>query len=323
MIVMTHEPGINPAAAGFGGIGACPYDSPCRSAPRAGPRERPMSPPAPFVGIVVLNYNGWRHTLACLESLARLDYPRAGVIVVDNRSTDDSVARLRAAKPDLELIVNDSNSGFAAGNNVGIRRFLERGAEYLWLINNDATADPAALSAMVACAQADASIAAVGSVIFHAHAPASVQAWGGGPVNRWTGHTRLADGPGASIDYITGASVLLRARALREAGLLDERFFFQWEDVELGFRLRRAGWGVAVVPGAKVWHEGGGSDPGLSAFRVRHHARGLVLFLRRHARLPLLGTLPIFGYYALVSWRQRSLAPLRAAAGGWWSGWRA
>ncbi|MCX5658773.1 MAG: glycosyltransferase family 2 protein [Planctomycetota bacterium] len=280
-----------------------------------------MTTPSPLVGVVVLNYNGWRMTLDCLRSLAKADFPRLRVVVVDNRSTDDSVVRIHEAMPDVELVVNGSNAGFAAGNNVGVRLLMERGAEYIWLLNNDATADPGALAAMVVCAEADPRIGEVGAAVYHAHAPTTMQSFGGGPVSLWTGHTRLADRPGARVDYITGACVLLRSRALREVGLLDERYFFQWEDVDLGFRMRKRGWLVAVAGDAKVWHEGGGSDPGLSPFRVRHHAMGMVMFLRSHAPLPWVGAWPMFAYYVAVAVRQRSLATLRAAVGGWWSGW--
>lgn len=282
-----------------------------------------MTAPVPFVGVVVLNYNGWRMTLECLRSLARLEYPRVRVVVVDNASTDDSVARIREAMPQAELIANPVNGGFAQGNNVGTRLLMEAGADYIWLLNNDATADPASLKAMIAKAEADPRVGSVGSMIFHAHAPTQVQARGGGPVSLWTGHTRLAIDTSTRVDYITGASVLLRSKALAEVGLLDERYFFQWEDADLGFRLREKGWRVVVADDAKVWHEGGGSDPGLSPFRVKHHARGLVLFLRRHAPLPWVSALPIFAYYVVVSLRQRSLAPFQAAVAGWWDGWRA
>lgn len=281
-----------------------------------------MTSTHPAAGVVVLNYNSHRHTLACLASLDKLS-PRAdAVVVVDNRSTDDSVARLRAERPDVELIVNEVNGGFAQGNNIGIRRLLDRGVSYVWLLNNDATADPGALRAMVALAEGDATIGAVGSVIHHAQRPDAVQAWGGGGVCRWTGHTRAALRADQRVDYLTGASLLLRAAALAQVGLLDERYFFQWEDADICLRLRERGWKIAVAEGSKVWHEGGGSDPGLSPFRVRHHAAGLVRFMRAHAPLPALTTLPMFAYYTLASLRQRSLAPLRAAGQGWREGWR-
>lgn len=277
----------------------------------------------PLVGIVVLNYNGWQMTLACLASLDHLNYPagRVRIVVVDNASTDDSVDQIVRARPNVELVVNAANLGFAQGNNVAIRALMDLGCEYIWLINNDATADPEALSEMVACAEARPRIGQVGSVVYHAHAPERVQAWGGGPVSLWTGHTRLAVTPNANVDYITGASMLIRSKALAEVGPLDGRFFFQWEDVELGFRMRARGWMVCVSPAAKVWHKGGGADPGLSTFRVYHHACGVVLLLRTYAPLPWLSTLPVLGYYALVSVRQRSMAPLIAGLRGWLKGW--
>ena len=94
-----------------------------------------MSPRPDRVGVVVLNYRGVDDTIACLESLAALDVA-AHVIVVDNGSGDGSAQRL-ATVPGVELIVNDTNLGFAAGNNVAIERLLEAGVDYVWVLNND------------------------------------------------------------------------------------------------------------------------------------------------------------------------------------------
>ena len=96
----------------------------------------------PRVGVVVLNYRGVTDTIACVESLAELEIP-ARVIVVDNGSDDGSAEQL-AAVPGVELIVNDSNLGFAAGNNVAIERLLADGVEFVWVLNNDTVVEPAA-----------------------------------------------------------------------------------------------------------------------------------------------------------------------------------
>ncbi len=277
----------------------------------------------PQVGIIILNYNGWPDTLRCLDSLARLDYPRHAIVLVDNASTDDSLAKIRQAQPDLEVLANRANLGFAEGNNVAIRLFLERNVDFIWLLNNDTTVDPQALSALVALAESNPALGAVGSVIYSMEQPAAIQAYGGGAVSMWTGRTRDARNAQDKLDYITGASVLLRSQALRQVGLPDSRYFFQWEDTDMALRMGKTGWQIAVAKDSKIWHRGGGTEPGLSPLRVEHHAFGLVLFLRKNAPIPLLSTLPIFAYYARESWRQRSWAPLRAGWRGWRRGWSA
>lgn len=170
------------------------------------------------VAIVILNYNGWRYTVECLESLGHLDYRDWWVVVVDNGSTDDSVERLRAwargevqvesryvrepgwAKPvrmleyqgeppenagaeddaRLVLIRLPENRGFAGGNNVGIRYALRRGADWTWLLNNDTVVAPNSLSEMLKAGEADERIGVVGCKLLYYDRPDTIQAAGGG-----------------------------------------------------------------------------------------------------------------------------------------------
>ncbi len=91
----------------------------------------------PDVTCILLNWNGWRDTVECLKALKECRYRNLTIIVVDNGSTNDSVARIRAAHPDVLLLESGKNLGFAGGNNIGIRYALAQGAEYVWLLNND------------------------------------------------------------------------------------------------------------------------------------------------------------------------------------------
>lgn len=248
------------------------------------------SPPLrpPLVHVLVLNWNGAPDTLACLASLDRLDYPNAAVVVIDNGSGDDSVARIRRERPHQELIENGANLGFGAGNNRGIRRALAAGADYVWVLNNDAVVEPATLSAMVAAAEADSRLGAVGSALYHLDRPERMQAWGGGWVDLWSGRaghfvTPVAD---AALAYLTGASLLLRAAALRQVGDFDEEFFMYWEDADLGLRLRRAGWGLAVAAEGRVRHAESGSLGKGNPTLDRYYNRSAVRFFRKHAPLP-------------------------------------
>ncbi len=96
---------------------------------------------APLSCIVVLNWNGAEDTLACLESLAGVMSPSCRVLVVDNGSTDGSPEKIRAAFPDIELLLLPVNIGYAGGNNAGFRRVLELQAEYVIFLNNDTIVD--------------------------------------------------------------------------------------------------------------------------------------------------------------------------------------
>jgi len=238
------------------------------------------------VCIIVLNWNGWQDTLACLASLGQLGYGDCYTVVVDNASTDGSVEHIREAFPALKILQSGANLGFGGGCNVGIRLALDQGAEYVWLVNSDATVDRGALTALVEVADRDAHLGAVGSVLYEVDDPSRVQLWGGGRINLWLGRSTHCLAPGR-IDFVSGASMLLRTAALREVGLFDaERFFMYWEDTDLAFRLRKAGWGLAVAAGSKVWHRQSASlglgSPQLDAYAARSCFR----FLQRHAPVP-------------------------------------
>jgi len=107
----------------------------------------------PCVYIVLLNWNGWRDTLECMRSLDSMEYRNWHAVIVDNGSADDSAKRLREAYPTVPIIENGKNLGFAAGNNVGIRLALKEGADYVFVLNNDATVFPDTLSELVGFAE--------------------------------------------------------------------------------------------------------------------------------------------------------------------------
>ena len=250
----------------------------------------PSLVPKPRVHTVVVNWNSWRETATCLSALRGLNYKNVRVIVVDNGSTDDSVSRIREDFPWVDVILAGRNLGFPGGCNVGIRQAFAEGTDYIWLLNNDATVDTGALGAMVDKAETDPQIGAVGSAIYCMEEPTRLQAWGGGYVNFWLGRARHFVEPVADekIQYITGASLLISRRALEEVGLLDEGIFLYWDDPEFCWRLRTAGWKLAVAGGSMVWHKGmsafGAKSPRLDIFYNASAAR----FFKLHSPTPLL-----------------------------------
>lgn len=273
----------------------------------------------PLVYILVLNYRAWRDTLLCLKALERLEYPNYRLLVLDNASDNDAVAQLRAAFPQLELIVLERNLGFAGGNNVGLRRALAEGAAYVWLLNPDTISEPGALAAMVERAEQDPRIGAVGAVLYEMDNPAQVQAWGGGEVVLSWGLIRLLTHPrqAARLSYISGASLLVRRAALEQVGLLDEGFFMYGEDCDYGLRLRKAGFLLAVAPQARVRHKGGTSwhgslqaDENFAAYNVR--------LFRKHAPWPRLAV----AGYTLFWLAEYSLRGRFDKVGALWRGLR-
>ena len=240
------------------------------------------------VDVVVLNWNGWQDTLACLASLSRLDYPDFRLLVVDNGSTDGSAGKISEAMPWVELLQTGANLGFGGGCNAGIRHALVGDAAYVWLVNSDATVDSGALSALVKVAEQNPALGSVGSVLHEADKPDLIQLRGGGRVNFWFGLSRHQTGPGAP-DFISGASVLLTRAALEEVGLFDEQtFFMYWEDTDLAFRLRSAGWQLAVADESRIWHKQSATLGKGSPLLDQYFTQSAVRFFRRHAPLPFI-----------------------------------
>lgn len=260
----------------------------------------------PLVYILILNYRAWRDTVACLGALDKLEYPNYRVLVLDNASDNDSVAQIRAAFPGVEVLELERNLGFAGGNNVGIRRALAEGAAYVWLLNPDTLPDTQALAAMVEQAQQDTQIGAVGSVLYEMDRPEQVQAWGGGEVVWPWGLIRLLnhERQAARLNYISGASLLLRRAALEQVGLLDEGFFMYGEDADLGLRLLKSGFKLAVAAESRVWHRGGTSWQGSSLDADEQFAAYNTRLLRKHAPWPWLAVLG-YGSFWLAEYALR------------------
>lgn len=262
----------------------------------------------PLIYTVVLNYNNWGLTEQCLRSLQELNHPNCKVLLVDNGSNDRPTKQVNERFADIQVIENQHNLGFAGGCNRGIHVALAHGAEYIWLLNNDAQAGCQSLTAMLAEAEADPGVGAVGSLIVGHDEKQSVSTWGGGHVNFLVGLPRHARSrPAQGLDYLCGASILLSARALYDIGLLDEGFFLYWEDTDLCFRLRAKGWKLAVAQGALVIHKESGSLGFQSKAYDYHFTASSVRFFRLHGKYWL--------WPVLVSVTGRMMR--RASCGAW------
>ena len=240
------------------------------------------------VDVIVLNWNGWQDTVACLSSLQAQDYPSFSLLVIDNGSTDDSLLQIKKAMPSVELLQTGLNLGFGGGCNVGIKHALARGADYVWLINSDATVDPGALSALVRVAEKNPFLGSVGSVLYEADSSGQVQLWGGGTVDLWLGRSHHQKSP-AALDFISGASMLLRRATIEQVGMFDQsNFFMYWEDTDLCFRLKRAGWQLSVAEDSLVWHKESASFGLRNPKLDEYFTRSAVRFLSLYAPIPFI-----------------------------------
>jgi GT2 family glycosyltransferase len=280
----------------------------------------------PLVYVIVLNWNAWEDTIECLSSLQKLDYPNYVTVVVDNGSTDGSEDRIREARPSITILQTGENLGFTGGNNVGIRYALERGAEYVWLLNNDTVVDPKALGSLVEEALSDTRIGIVGSKIYYYEPPDMIW-FAGGILNPLTGrNAHRGEGErdvgqydsARDVDYIVGCSLLARKEMVNRIGLLDPNFFIYFEDLDWATRAKRDGWRVRYQPESKVWHKesqafGGARSPG---FRF-HFSRGSILYARKHRSPTLIALLlQVALRQVLSSLLRRNFAAARASIRG-------
>lgn len=211
----------------------------------------------------------------------------------------------------LVLIQTGENLGYAGGNNVGLRYALARGdCRYAWLLNNDTVVDGRALEEMVALAEKDARTGMVGSRLLHHDAPGVLQMAGGGRITAWAGNASMVAGGmkddgrwdrALELDYVTGASLLVRREVLEEVGLMDERYFLYWEDADWGARARRKGYRLLYCPGSRVWHREGGTVGRLSPRADYYWTRNGLMFTRRfHPWFLPLVMLSYLAKYTLV-----------------------
>jgi len=240
---------------------------------------------SPGVCCVIVNWNGWRDTLDCLASLGEQDYKNLHVIVVDNGSTDDSVERIRAGFPEVSIVETGRNLGFPSGCNVGLRAALKTSAEYIWMLNNDTVCPPDTLCKLVRRGESQPDAGMIGTVLFYAHDPTKVQAWGGGhiaPMIALSTHfdKKTEFGPNT---YLTFASVLVRREVFEEIGLLYGGFFMYYDDCDLCLRMQKTRWKIAMAEDTAVLHREGGSTPkGESPFMAKTvTVSGLRLILRQ------------------------------------------
>jgi GT2 family glycosyltransferase len=248
----------------------------------------------PRVCIAVLNWNGADRTLACLDALTQLDYPDRQILIVDNASTDDSVSRIAAAYPHLEMLCADSNGGYAAGNALALRRALDGDADLFWIVNNDSRPAPSALRALVdayqvygAALYGSVSLDEGGELLLTTSWAMDAQ---GQPDYTTLLHGKpladcFPDGRAREVANLMGNSFLIPLDVARQHGFMDTTFFLYWEETDYCYRLRRAGVRSYLVPSSRVYHGGGQAhkhDSRLKPVTTYYNVRNRLIWARRY-----------------------------------------
>ncbi len=251
------------------------------------PFHNPSSMPS--VAIVIVIWNGKEDTLRCLRSLSEDRYTNKHIIVVDNGSTDESVASIYSAFPQLTILQTGSNLGFTGGNNVGIRHALQNGADYVFLLNNDTVVEPDALGNLVKCAEANPHFGLLCPVIHYLETPNEL----------WFSGSRLDLAKGIAVHdnsrrparneepfelaWATGCALLVNGGLMRKLSGFDDRYYLSWEDVDLSLRVLKEGYRVVAVPCARIYHKVGAQRRTQSPLIHYYGVRNSLLFVQLHA----------------------------------------
>jgi GT2 family glycosyltransferase len=248
------------------------------------------------IAVVIVNWNGRSLLDACLGSILAQTPPPQLVFVVDNGSTDGSAGHVRSAWPTVSVLETGTNLGFAGGNNVGIRAALAAGADAVLLLNNDAQLLPGALEALLSSLErGERRVSAAAPKILYRSEPDVIWAaggrfdwWRGVAVDRGLNERDAGQYDRAEeVQSATACCLLVRSRAFREIGLLDEAYFMYFEDADFSARLGKAGHTIAYQPQARVLHDVFGSSGGApdrpSRLALYYSTRNRSIFIARHA----------------------------------------
>jgi hypothetical protein len=252
------------------------------------------------IAVVIVNWNGRTLLDACLSSVLTQTPPPDLIYLIDNGSTDGSAEYVRWRWPSVTVIATGTNLGFAGGNNVGIRAALAAGADSVLLLNNDAQLLPGSLARLLLVLERGGpELWAVAPKIRYRNSPDVIWAaggrfdwWRGVVVDRGMNERDIGqyDKP-EKVQSATACCVLIRSRAFREVGLLDESYFMYFEDADFAARLGKAGGQIRYEPAAEVLHDVFGSSGGgahqPSPLALYYSTRNRAQFISLHAPDPL------------------------------------
>jgi GT2 family glycosyltransferase len=283
----------------------------------------------PRVYVIILSWNGKEDTLRCLRSVQEVDYPRYRVLVVDNASEDGSTEAIRVAFPAVELIVNESNLGFSAGNDEGIQYALRNGADYVLLLNNDTQVERKVLTALVRACEGDPAVGLASAKVYYFDRPGVIY-YAGARQGRLPLLPRVI-GVGEEdhgqyeqleeVDYVWGQAMFIKRQVIESIGLLDPGFFMYYEDCDYCLRAKRAGYKIVCVPAARVWHQVAKGTEGDYLTRWQYKVASMWRFHRKYSRIgwphALLLTIVTLVWITVRELARGNWRPLPQMAGSW------
>lgn len=264
------------------------------------------------LAIVIINWNSYDLTSDTLASLSHTSYKNYNIIVVDNFSTDDSAALLEKEYSNIILLKSNENKGFTGGNNIGFDYAIKHGYEYVMMLNNDVAVEADFLEPLVAQLDSDQKIAGVQPLIYFYHDRELI--WNAGSrynqlfgIPYILGYYRKDKGQlqrkkQKSIDWITGCAFMIRTKVLEQVGLLAQDFFIYYEDVDLSFRIKAAGYALAYEPSSVIYHIAGMSHKSKEKLKEGYlnpkvhylNGRNRIMVLKKYTKKAAIPTVVLY-----------------------------
>jgi GT2 family glycosyltransferase len=247
------------------------------------------------IAVIVLNYNNWNDTIECVDSLLNNTYENFEVVIVDNKSTNDSIVKIKGKYDDhnqVKIIVSSKNSGYAGGNNIGIEYALRNEADYILVINNDTILPNTLLADLIHKAQEKEQIGVISTKIMFSDDKTLWYAGGYFSPKKASGyHIGIGEADQGQYDepkevqFLTGCLLFIPKQIIDDVGYLDDVFFLYGEDLDYSLKVLRKGYKLYYEPSMKIIHKVSAShkksDEKVSPILMRYSNRNRFIICKR------------------------------------------
>ena len=238
--------------------------------------------------IIILNYNGWKDTIECLNSLSCIQED-CKIVLIDNKSTDDSIDKLekwiqnqKELSSNLIFIKSSENNGYAAGNNIGIKYVeSQEDAQFIWILNNDTLIQEDTFKNLINCYKnlENENIALLGSKILNEDF--SIQSIG--YLNSKYTEDEIKSKSSIEVEHISGCSIFFRADKIKEIGYIPEEYFLYYEETDWMKHIKQKGFKIFTCLSSQLIHKHAKSTGGIySPFVIYYMTRNQILFNRKY-----------------------------------------
>ena len=262
------------------------------------------------IAIIIVNWKQYQLTKLCLYSLQKIKYDNYQIILIDNESNPKELKKIKNQFDKIITFPNQKNLGFTGANNIGIEYAIKNDFEYVMLINNDTEVEKNFINPLIELLEKNQNFGAAQPLILNYYNRNKV--WSaGGFLNKFFGYTYMIKSPEGikkNIDWITGCCFFLRTDVIKKIGLLDEKFFAYYEDVDWSIRIKNAGYDLAFVKSSVVYHHGSKSSKNesnegtLSPFVHYLNIRNHIFLLRKNKDVFNSVGVLFFQFFKIVSY---------------------